>query len=147
MSNKTQLQTNNTDLDALIARVNAAKDTASSLPDAGSGGSGGGSVETCTVTIQANYRTYVFLTVYSNGYITVESVPVDAGNVVTVENVVKNSMMACIFMYYTNARYELYSYQPVNIDNVDTGINWAMFKVWDNGDGDNCSCYLTWEKC
>lgn len=39
MSNKTQLQTNNTDLDALIARVNAAKDTAASLPDAGSGGS------------------------------------------------------------------------------------------------------------
>lgn len=111
------------------------------------GGSDGGSVETCTVTIQANYRTYVFLTVYSNGYITVESVPVDAGNVVTVENVVKNSMMACIFVYYPNARYELYSYQPVNINNVDIGINWAMFKVWDNGDGDNCSCYLTWEKC
>lgn len=55
MSNKTQLQTNNTDLDALIARVNAAKDTASSLPDAGSGGgSGGGSVETCTLIIDGN---------------------------------------------------------------------------------------------
>lgn len=36
MSNKTQLQTNNTALDALITRVNAAKDTAASLPDAGS---------------------------------------------------------------------------------------------------------------
>lgn len=33
MSNKTQLQTNNTNLDALIARVNTAKDAAASLPD------------------------------------------------------------------------------------------------------------------
>lgn len=48
MSNKTQLQTNNTTLDALITRVNAAKDTAASLPEAGS--SGGGSVETITIT-------------------------------------------------------------------------------------------------
>lgn len=37
MSNKTQLQTNNAALDTLITRVNAAKDTAASLPDAGSG--------------------------------------------------------------------------------------------------------------
>ena len=43
MSNKTRLQTNNTNLQALINKAN-------SLPDAGSGGSGG-SVETCTVTI------------------------------------------------------------------------------------------------
>jgi hypothetical protein len=35
MSNKTQLQTNNNALDALITRVNAAKDVAASLPDAG----------------------------------------------------------------------------------------------------------------
>lgn len=47
MSNKTQLQTNNTALDALITRVNAAKDVAASLPDAGGGS--GGNVETCTV--------------------------------------------------------------------------------------------------
>ena len=49
MSNKQQLQTNNTALDALITRVNAAKDVAASLPEAG--GSGGGSVETCIVTL------------------------------------------------------------------------------------------------
>jgi hypothetical protein len=35
MSNKTQLQINNTSLDSYIARVNAAKDIAASLPDAG----------------------------------------------------------------------------------------------------------------
>lgn len=45
MSNKTRLQTNNTNLQALI-------DKANSLPDADSGGgSGGGSVETCSLTI------------------------------------------------------------------------------------------------
>lgn len=37
MSNKTQLQTNNTNLQSLIDRVNAAKQTASFLPEAGSG--------------------------------------------------------------------------------------------------------------
>lgn len=46
MSNKIQLQTNNTALDTLITRVNAAKDVAASLPDAG-----GGSTEACTVTL------------------------------------------------------------------------------------------------
>ena len=37
MSNKQQLQTNNDKLDALIARVTAAKNTAASLPEAGGG--------------------------------------------------------------------------------------------------------------
>lgn len=50
MSNKTQLQTNNNKLDTLITRVNAAKEVAASLPEAGSGGSG--NIETCTVVIQ-----------------------------------------------------------------------------------------------
>lgn len=47
MSNKTILQTNNTDLQSLIDRVNTAKDIAASLPEAGGGGC---SLETCTVT-------------------------------------------------------------------------------------------------
>ena len=47
MSNKIQLQTNNADLQSLIDRVNAAKDIAASLPEAG----GGGSLETCTVSL------------------------------------------------------------------------------------------------
>lgn len=45
MSNKTQLQTNNTNLQSLIDRVNAAKDIAASLPEAGSGGSSGGGLD------------------------------------------------------------------------------------------------------
>lgn len=50
MSSKTQLQTNNTDLQSLIDRVNAAKDIAASLPEAG----GGGSLETCTVSLETD---------------------------------------------------------------------------------------------
>lgn len=38
MSNKNQLQTNNAALDDYITRINAAKETAASLPNAGSGG-------------------------------------------------------------------------------------------------------------
>lgn len=50
MSNKTQLQTNNTALDGYIARINAAKNTVASLPDAGNGGSGG-EVETVIIDL------------------------------------------------------------------------------------------------
>lgn len=54
MSNKTQLQTNNTNLDALITRVNAAKDTAASLPEAGGGGGSTESgVETYTLVVES----------------------------------------------------------------------------------------------
>lgn len=52
MSNKTQLQTNNNALDGYIARINAAKEVAATLPEAG-GGSGGGSIETYTGSISA----------------------------------------------------------------------------------------------
>jgi hypothetical protein len=45
MSNKSQLQTNNTTLDGYIARVNAAKEVAAGLPEVGGGSV---AVETCT---------------------------------------------------------------------------------------------------
>ena len=51
MSNKTQLQTNNTKLDALITRVNAAKDTAASLPEAGGSSD---SFPTCKIKFTEN---------------------------------------------------------------------------------------------
>lgn len=50
MSYLTQLQTNNTNLQACINKANA-------LPEAGSGG-GGGSVETCTVNISSEIPIY-----------------------------------------------------------------------------------------
>lgn len=48
MSNKIQLQTNNTSLDGYITRINAAKDVAANLPEAGGSG---GSVEAWTGTV------------------------------------------------------------------------------------------------
>ena len=55
MSNsKQQLQTNNSALDALITRINTAKGTAASLPNAGGGSGGGGSTDICAVEIYAN---------------------------------------------------------------------------------------------
>lgn len=47
MSNKTQLQTNNTELSSLIETIRGKV--------AGSGGSGGGSIETCVVTIEQDF--------------------------------------------------------------------------------------------
>lgn len=66
MSNKTRLQTNNTKLDALIERVNAAKDTAASLPENGGSNSGGGAtVEMCTGTLVVDAPNMNDFTVYS----------------------------------------------------------------------------------
>lgn len=92
MSNKTQLQTNNTALDGYIARINAVKEVAAGLPEAGgSGGSGGGSVETTTVTINSTANR-VYLTVYENGEITAKTGLVGIlGNTLT--NVVRGSIM------------------------------------------------------
>ena len=61
MSNKSRLQTNNTNLQALI-------DKANSLPDAGSGGSGG--VETYNLIFQSNGTvklSYIRYVSYENG--------------------------------------------------------------------------------
>lgn len=58
MSNKTRLQTNNTNLQTLINKAN-------SLPEAGGSG-GGGSVEMCTVTIVVNAPNFNDFTVYSS---------------------------------------------------------------------------------
>ena len=65
MSNKTQLQTNNTNLDALITRVNAAKDVAASLPEAG--GESDGNVETCTITFTVSIPGNATICYYTDG--------------------------------------------------------------------------------
>lgn len=93
MSNKTQLQTNNTALDGYIARINAAKEVAASLPEAGSGGSGGGSgagVETCTVSIKYAMASY-FCSVYRDGVIT-DEIATDYRAQPTIANVICNSI-------------------------------------------------------
>lgn len=75
MSNKTQLQTNNTNLDALITRVYTAKEVAASLPEAG----GGGSSNTAQVSLKATLADIWYvgvngLTKLSNSTETVEMI-------------------------------------------------------------------------
>ncbi|MEE1084288.1 MAG: hypothetical protein UH850_11245 [Paludibacteraceae bacterium] len=95
MSNKTQLQTNNTNLDALIERVNAAKDTAASLPENGGSNSGGGNIETCTfeITFSSMILRYA-VTQYINGEIinTCKS-SLEGVTTLTISDVVKNSVI------------------------------------------------------
>jgi hypothetical protein len=67
MSNKSRLQTNNTNLQALINKANA-------LPDAG-GGSGGGSVETCNLSLTpGTTATIVYNTIDDSGNIVAQCV-------------------------------------------------------------------------
>lgn len=63
MSNKTQLQTNNTALDGYITRINAAKEVAAGLPEAG----GGENLETCTLQVSCPYG------ILRIGYTTIEN--------------------------------------------------------------------------
>jgi hypothetical protein len=112
MSNKIQLQTNNASLDDYIARINAAKDVAAGLPEAG----GGTNVETCAVTI--NYVDTDFSGLGSNVSSTIYCNTLDnSGNIqstvlqsgvdfeftagiwgsanasITINNIVKNSIL------------------------------------------------------
>lgn len=58
MSNKTQLQTNNASLDEFITRINAAKEVAAGLPEAGSGGTS--NIVSITVDNQSGAALYYF---------------------------------------------------------------------------------------
>lgn len=78
MSNKTQLQTNNTALDGYIARINSAKEVAASLPEVGSG-SGGGSVETVTVSFYASMPDPGSMIHYIDNTMTLQSEEIQSG--------------------------------------------------------------------
>ena len=88
MSNKTRLQTNNTNLQALIDKANA-------LPEAGSGGGG---VETCTVTLTVTTGIARYgATKYVDGILTCEnSISMGAVNL-TLNNVVKGSCLTVTY--------------------------------------------------
>lgn len=126
MSNKTQLQTNNTALDGYIARINAAKEVAASLPDAG----GGGSIETCTVIIAVHVSypyaapdTLVSFTQYENGSIIAGSEVIDdistVGDKVILKNVICNSAISISLS-------GIYSHYYTQIDNDTTQLIYGI---------------------
>lgn len=93
MSNKTQLQTNNTELSSLIETIRGKV--------AGSGGSGSGaSIETCTLSLDVftdSAASGYFCTCWENNTFVVKSGVFKYGSVnkIMVENVVCNS---CVFI-------------------------------------------------
>lgn len=99
MSNKIQLQTNNTALDALITRVNVAKNIAASLPEAGGGSGGEASLETCTVTISGSQSLHsiFYYTAVENGIITVKNATATSLPV-TLSSCLCNSMLSMYSM-------------------------------------------------
>lgn len=92
MLNKTQLQTNNTALDGYIARINAAKDVAASLPEAGSGGGSGGGLETVTISVSCTVEPGTEIC-YIDGSLTYIRTPVVS---YTEYNVLKGSILAML---------------------------------------------------
>lgn len=86
MSYNTDLQTNNVNLQAIL-------DTVNNLPEAG-----GSSIETCTVTLlgaSSSYRpyNYSYTAIDTNGNIDCFAVTVNSSTSVTLENVVKGSVV------------------------------------------------------
>lgn len=93
MSNKTQLQTNNASLDDYIARINAAKDVAATLPEAGGGGT---TVEAFTGTVcgptSGDDDSLTFI--YTDDTLTHRSINVERDNKATI-TVAANTVICC----------------------------------------------------
>lgn len=80
------LNNNTTQLESLLVKINA-------LPDADSGG---GSVETCTVTVSmSGLGATFFVTAYENGQTCGKSQNVASNRSVVLENVVRGSYIVC----------------------------------------------------
>ena len=93
MSNKSRLQTNNTNLQNLINKANA-------LPNAGSGGSSGG-VETCTVEIICDGPTSgEEIIYYTDGSSTLKSAPFPNFMESSSVTVLKNSIICVSSGYF-----------------------------------------------
>lgn len=95
MSNKTRLQTNNANLQSLINKANT-------LPEAGGGSSGGG-VETCTVTITSfdTLTSYAY-TAYENNNLVAKGSVSGGITPLTLNNVVCGSAIFINNSYYMN---------------------------------------------
>ena len=126
MSNKTRLQTNNTNLQALIDKANA-------LPDAGSGS--GGNVNTCTVKI-INQITTLGHYIHGLGYTYMDTTgqittaytdygyAANQSTEVVLENVICGSYIRLSNYGYNYVGYT-YAGGLTELDNVDPGQNLA----------------------
>ena len=139
MSNKTQLQTNNASLDGYIARINAAKEVAASLPEAGGSGSGA-NVETCTVTVtgiqagQGHHFAEVLCMCYENGEYYDDGGMISPSRTLTFYNVPKFSLFVICPDYPITG---------ITTDNMNTILeneNVVVMQVFDYGSTNDCRC-------
>ena len=113
-------------------------------------GSGGSSVETCTVTVTVTcdgWHWTVNYTAYINGEISTQYYHLKSNDTCTVENVLKNSCLSITVSApppFDN--YEIDTMQLDNMYYIDDGTNWSTFQVWDYGSTNDCSCEITWVK-
>lgn len=127
MSNKTTLQNNNTLLANYVSRVNVAKETAASLPEAGSGG-GNTAVETCTVTITGNASSYYpvnvgYTSVDTNGEIIYKHDTCSSSSITI--TCLKNSVIAVDF----KTSYNILSSPTVTASGLFFNGKLAVFKI------------------
>ena len=123
MSNKTRLQANNTNLQALIDKANA-------LPEAGSGG---GSVETCTVTMTTGIEVLAYgVTRYVGGVLVCEADKGYGNQEFTFDNVVKGSCLTVTFLGFDSSDLDITNC-TLKVENVvePEGIVTAFYRVND----------------
>lgn len=124
MSNKIRLQTNNTNLQALIDKANA-------LPEAGSGG--GGSVETCTVEITSddgNVAMYSATTFQNGEYGCIYSqIKAYLPTPISISNVI------CGTYIYLQSTYALGGFTCTNCEFFRHGSGSGYFKITANPGG------------
>ena len=122
MSNKTRLQTNNTNLQSLINKANA-------LPDAGSGG-GGGNIETTTLAIMTDYtsmtRNNIYIgrvccSIYENGIISSGTALYDDQNV-QIPNVIMGSDVTILLTNTSGLALGIETYNTATVITQQNGV-------------------------
>lgn len=129
MSNKSRLQTNNTNLQELIGKANA-------LPDADSGSGDGASVETCTVEITSDDGciSACIATLFQNDEYDYAyyDVRYNASNVITPISI---SNVVCGSSVYVASSFGIAGFETSNCEFVRVMSNSGFFKVTANQNG------------
>lgn len=139
MSNLSRIQNNNASLDACIEKANA-------LPDAGSGGA---SVETCTVTLSLSTSlsgNTAMLLSYGcmqliDGVISCITGIVTSTKSVVIENVIQGSLCAITLVNTSIKNYYISSFNIDNMLDLDYDDTYLYLRAYDYG-GNECSCVV-----